>query len=322
MKRFAIGVDLGGTNLRVAAVDDAGRLLEKTARSMRALGGRDAVIRQLCQDARELAARHGSAGTCVGVGVGVPGILYLEKGVLRRSPNLPGWENFAVRDAIASQLGLPVRVDNDANLAALGEKWRGAGRHVASLCLLTLGTGLGGGLILDGKIWHGFLGMAGEIGHIPVVENGAPCGCGSRGCLETEVSATAIVRKAQALLAAGATPALAEEVRRGERGAPLTAELVYRVASAGDRACRELFDSFGKYLGLALAGLVNVLNFPLYVIGGGVSAAWDLFSPAMFSELCARSYVFAEGSTRVARAELGADAGLYGAAALALGSAA
>jgi glucokinase len=318
VRRFAIGVDLGGTNLRVAVVDAGGRLLEKTAHPMRDLGGRDGVIRQICQDARELTAKHTDAGPCAGVGVGIPGILYLESGVLRQSPNLPGWENFAVRDAIASQLNLPVQVDNDANLAALGEKWRGAGRDVASLCLLTLGTGLGGGLILDGKIWHGFLGMAGEVGHIPVVEHGEPCGCGSHGCLETEVSANAIVRKAQTLLAAGSSLALAKEI---QGGMPLTAELVASVAATGDRTCRDLFDSFGRYLGLGLAGLVNVLNLPLYVIGGGVAGAWDLFSPAMFRELHARSYVFAEGSTRVVEAQLGADAGLYGSACLALDSA-
>jgi glucokinase len=319
LKRFAIGVDVGGTNLRVAAVEESGRLLEKVSASVRALAGREEVIEELCRAARALSNKYAAEASLAGVGVGVPGIIYAQTGMLRQSPNLPGWENFRVRDAIASRLGgkaeVSVLLDNDANLAAFGEQWLGAGRDVSSLCLLTLGTGVGGGLIFDGKIWRGFLGMAGEVGHIPVAENGVPCGCGSSGCLETEASATAIVRKAEQLLASGRSAPLAEAQRRDSA---LTAQLVYQVAKNGDVACREIFESFGKYLGLGLAGLVNTLNLPLYVIAGGVVGAWDLFSPAMFAELRRRSYVFAEGSTRVERSLLGGDAGLYGAARLVL----
>ena len=316
MKRFAVGVDLGGTNLRIAAIEESGRLLDKISQRVQMLAGRDAVISELCGSVRSLAEKYRHAGSFVGVGVGVPGILYVETGKLRISPNLPGWEDFAVRDAIAAQLdGASVLVDNDANLAALGEKWRGAGHDTDSLCLLTLGTGVGGGLVLDGKIWRGFLGMAGEVGHIFVADNGVPCGCGSSGCLETEASATAIVRKAKALVESGRSPALA---RASENGGSLTAELVFDVAQAGDAACREIFFSFGRYLGLGIAGLINTLNLPLYVVGGGAADAWELFAPAMFDELRKRSYIFAEGSTRVEKSRLGGDAGLYGAARLAL----
>lgn len=315
MKRFAIGVDLGGTNLRIAAVEESGDLLEKTSIAIRTLAHRDAVMDELCRAVDTLSTRHAARGRFAGVGVGVPGILYLETGTLRQSPNLPGWENFAVRDAIRSRLGVAVVLDNDANAAALGEKWLGAGREVPSLCLLTLGTGVGGGLVLDGKIWRGFLGMAGEVGHIGVVSDGVQCGCGSRGCLETEASATAVVRKAQGLVASGVCPALAAAIRDGS---PLTAQLVFQMAQAGDAACGEIYASFGRYLGMGLAMLVNTLNLPLYLIGGGVADAWPVFAPAMFEELRRRSYVFAEGSTRVERAQLGADAGLYGAACLAL----
>jgi glucokinase len=181
--------------------------------------------------------------------------------------------------------------------------------------LLTLGTGVGGGLVLDDKVWRGFLGMAGEVGHIFVADNGVACGCGSSGCLETECSATAVVRKAEGLLAAKRSAPLAAAVAQG---APLTAHLIYEMAHDGDRHCRELFLSFGRYLGMGLAALVNTLNLPLYTIGGGVAEAWDLFAAAMFEELRVRSYIFAEGSTRVEKAQLGGDAGLYGAARLAL----
>jgi len=318
VKQFAVGVDLGGTNLRIAAVDAAGALLEKVSLPTRAQQSRESVIREMCRAIQVLTAKLGGAGRLAGIGVGVPGILYLETGTLRQSPNLPGWENFPVRQEIETLLGTRVWLDNDANVAALGELWLGAGRGTSSLCMLTLGTGVGGGLVLDGKIWHGFLGFAGELGHMVVAEHGVRCPCGGQGCLETESSATAIVRKAREALAAGRSPGLAKAT---ENGVEVTSELVYQAAQAaqaGDAACRAIFESAGRYLGIALASLVNALNLPLYVIGGGAADAWDLFAPAMFAELRRRSYVFCEGSTRIEKSLLQGDAGLYGAARLAL----
>lgn len=313
MKQFAVAVDLGGTNLRVAAVDETGAMLEKISLSTRAQQSRQTVVREMCQVIQGLSAKLSSAGRLAGIGVGVPGIIYFDTGTLRQSPNLPGWENFPVRREIESLLGVRVWLDNDANVAALGEHWLGAGRDVRSLCMLTLGTGVGGGLVFDGKIWRGFLGMAGELGHMVVAENGVRCPCGGQGCLETESSATAIVRKAQEALAAGRSPALARLV---QQRLAISSESVYQAAAAGDVACREIFGSVGRYLGIALASLVNALNLPLYVIGGGAAEAWDLFAPAMLEELRRRSYVFCEGSTRVEKSVLQGDAGLYGAARL------
>ena len=311
VKRFAISADLGGTNLRVAVVEESGKLLEKVFLPTRVAQGRERVIRDLCAAVREMAEKFQGQGSLAGIGIGIPGIIYLETGTLRQSPNLPGWENYPVRDEIESLLRVRVLLDNDANVAALGEQWLGAGRDVASLCMLTLGTGVGGGLVLDGKIWHGFLGMAGELGHIVVAENGVACPCGGRGCLETEASASAVVRKARDLLAAGKSPALAQAC---QSATVLTAELVYETASAGDAACRAVFESVGRYLGIGLAGLINSLNLPLYVIGGGAAGAWELFAPAMLGALRERSYIFCEGRTRVEKSILEGDAGLYGAA--------
>lgn len=313
--RYAIGVDLGGTSLRVAAVDEAGHVLDRVSLPVRTLAGREAVVETLCEAARSLIAKYQARGALAGVGVGVPGIIYLDTGRLRQSPNLPGWENYPVRDEIEQRLGVRVILDNDANAAALGEKWRGAGRDVDSLCLITLGTGVGGGLICHGRIWHGFLGMAGELGHITVAENGVRCGCGNIGCLETETSATAVARKAKQAMEEGRSPALS---RASEPGQPLTAEAVCRCAEAGDPACREIYESLGRTLGIGVAGLVNALNLPLYVIGGGVAEAWGQFSPALFEELRRRSYVFAEGRTRVEKSPLRGEGGLLGAAYLAL----
>ena len=162
MKRFAIGVDLGGTNLRVAAVNDAGALLDKLTLDTRSREPRESVIREMCEAIQTLREKLAGEGQLAGIGVGVPGIIYRESGTLRQSPNLPGWENFPVRQEIESLLRTRVWLDNDANVAALGEFWLGAGKAHPSLCMVTLGTGVGGGLILDGKIWRGFLGFAGE----------------------------------------------------------------------------------------------------------------------------------------------------------------
>ena len=237
------------------------------------------------------------------------------RGIVFSPPNLPGWENYPVRSEIESLVGSSVFLENDANAAALGEKWLGLGKYVNSLCMLTLGTGVGGGVVLDGKIWHGFLGMAGELGHIVVSENGFKCPCGGHGCLETEASASAVVRKAREVLAEGRSPALA---KASQNVPELTSALVYEIAKAGDPACREIFQSVGKYLGIAMAGLVNALNLPLYVVGGGAANAWDLFAPAMMEEVRVRSLVFREASTRIEKSVLKGDAGLCGAAYLPL----
>jgi len=315
MERFAIGADLGGTNLRAAAVDESGKIIEKVSLATRREQGREAVIRELSEAIKGISQKLAGPRVLAGIGIGVPGIIYLQTGMLRESPNLPGWENYPVRSEIESLVGSSVFLENDANAAALGEKWLGLGKYVNSLCMITLGTGVGGGVVLDGKIWHGVLGMAGELGHIVVAENGVACPCGGWGCLETEASASAIVRRAKDLLSAGRSPALAKAM---EEKRELTSELVYEIAKAGDASCREIFQSVGRYLGIAIAGLVNALNLSLYVVGGGAAGAWDLFSPSMMEEVRARSFIFREASTRIERSVLKGDAGLCGAAYLPL----
>ena len=319
---FAIGVDLGGTNLRIAAVDPRGKLLEKVTTDTGVARPRDKVIAEMCRAIQELSAKRTRAdGKLAGVGVGVPGIIDLRSGTLRESPNLPGWHDYPVRQEIERRLGTRVLLENDANAAALGEKWLGAGRNVDDLCMLTLGTGVGGGIVLGGRIWHGMTGMAGELGHIAVEPDGPACGCGSRGCLEQFASAKAIERMAQTAATGGSAPALARVAAK--RG--LTSETVCQLAEAGDSAAQEIFSRAGRALGIVLAGLINTFNLPMYVIGGGVAAAWEEFSPAMLEEVRRRSFVYeatslhpAGGKTVIARAKLGNDAGLFGAARLAL----
>ena len=183
MNAFAIGVDLGGTNLRIAAVDENGKIIEKITTGTEVARGRDNVIFEMCTAIQELSTKfRTSAGHLCGIGIGVPGIIEMTSGMLRQSPNLPGWEDYPVREEIEQRLGTKVFLENDANSAALGEKWLGAAATVDDMCMLTLGTGVGGGVVLQGRIWHGMTGMAGELGHITVEPGGVPCGCGGQGC--------------------------------------------------------------------------------------------------------------------------------------------
>jgi glucokinase len=203
-----------------------------------------------------------------------------------------------VRDELQGHLGTPIVLENDANAAALGEMWMGAGRDVRDLVLITLGTGVGGGIVVGGKILHGYRGMAGEIGHMTIYPDGNPCGCGNCGCLEKHASATAIAAMGRMLLL----------------GRDVTAAKVHQLATAGNADAMLVFESMGKALGIAIANLINIFNFPLYLISGGPLPAWDFFAPAMFFEIGKRSYTYKHSSARIEKALLGADAGLFGAA--------
>lgn len=313
MRSFAIGVDLGGTNLRIAAVEDSGRLLQSLSTATEVALGRDFVIAEMAVAIRDLARQFSSTHKLLGIGVGIPGIIDLATGTLHSAANLPGWSNYPVRSELENRLGVPVLLENDANCAALGEKWIGAGREVNDLCMITLGTGVGGGFVIDGKPWHGLIGMAGEIGHMTVFPEGSICGCGNYGCLEQYASATAIRRMASEAVADGQAPGLAKCM---ESDPAFSARTVFQCALNGDATALQIFSRAGHALGIALASLINALNFPLYVVGGGMSKAWEVFSPALFSELRRRSIVFRAGekSTVVVPARLGGDAGLLGAA--------
>ncbi len=337
MPSFAIGVDLGGTNLRIAAVDEQGTLLEKVTTGTQVARGRDYVIQEMCDTIREVSAKFSRSGRMIGAGIGVPGIIDKRTGMLRESPNLPGWDNYPVRNEIEQRLNSTVVLENDANAAAMGEAWLGAARGMDSMCMITLGTGVGGGIVLDGKIWHGMTGMAGEVGHITIDPAGPRCNCGNTGCVEQFASASAVMRMAREAIANGRAPELARAANAHD--VEFSAKLVYTLAIQGDQPARDIFNRVGWALGILIAGLVNALNLHMYVIGGGVSAAWAMFSPAMFEEVRKRSMVYAATApvervtppagasaevttapmgqpTTITRALLGSDAGLYGAARL------
>ena len=217
MPNFSIGVDLGGTNLRIAAVNQQGDLMEKVTLGTRVGLGKDHVIHEMCDAIRLLAAKYRDGAALQGIGIGVPGIIDMKTGMLRESPNLPGWAESPVQAQIEGLLGTRVILENDANVAALGEKWLGAARDVDDMAMLTLGTGVGGGIVIQGRIWHGMTGMAGEFGHMTVEPEGPPCGCGNRGCLEQYASATAVVRMAKEAIASGRAPGLAKAANTDRR---------------------------------------------------------------------------------------------------------
>ena len=328
MANFTIGVDLGGTNLRAAAVDEHGQLLEKITLGTQVSLGRDRVIHDMCDAIQQLAQKHTASSKLLGIGVGVPGIIDMETGMVREAVNLPGWVGFPVHAEIEKRLRAPVVLENDGRAATLGEKWSGAARDVDDMAMLTLGTGVGGGLVLGGKLWYGRNGMAGEFGHCTVEPDGCPCPCGNRGCLEQYASATAIVRMAREAIAAGGTGALEAAAKEGD----FSSRTIYDLAMQGNEQAIAVFGKVGRALGIVLASLVNGLNLPMYVIGGGAASAWDAFAPSMFEKLRVRSLVYAANApvqteiadaeaiqgrkTIITRALLGSDAGLYGAARL------
>jgi len=330
MTTFAIGVDLGGTNLRIAAVDSSGKTLEKITTSTEVARGRDQVIDEMCAAIQQIVVQQRGAGELAGIGIGVPGIIEMQTGMLHESPNLPGWHNYPVRDEIERRLQTAVVLENDANAAALGEKWLGAAAGVDDMCMFTLGTGVGGGLVLQGKIWHGMTGMAGELGHINVEPEGHPCNCGSRGCLEQYASATAVKRLAQEAIASGTAPHMANALKQDVE---FTSKKIFDLAMQGDAQAKGIFERVGKALGTVIADMVNIFNFPMYVVGGGVASAWDAFAPSMLETIGRNSFVYrntapyvnaaagdAGGAsvhgTIITRALLGSDAGLIGAARL------
>ncbi len=301
MADYSIGVDLGGTNLRAAAISSEGKMLNKVAGLTNFAEGREAVLDDIVVAIESMREKHGPG--LAGIGVGVPGFIRIKEGYLTGSNNLPYLENFPVRDAIAKRLGTPVILENDANAAALGEKWIGAGRDVEDLVLLTLGTGIGGGIIEGGRIVRGHLGMAGEFGHVTVIPEGNPCGCGNRGCLEKHASATAVTAMARLM----------------QLGEDLSSKQVADLAAKDDvvgQKARAIWQTVGESLGAALAMLVNTFNFPLYLLSGGMLPAWDLFAPHMLRVVEERSFTYrtTKTETRIAQATLGNEAGLYGAA--------
>jgi glucokinase len=313
--KVAIGVDLGGTNVRLGAVSEKGDIISSSRMFTDVGKGPASVIGRIVTAVKSLMRKSSGPGRGVlGVGIGVPGIISLPEGIVRFSPNLPGWNDIQLRDKMEKALGLPVVVENDANAYALGEHRFGAGIGTGSMLCITLGTGVGGGIIIDGLLVRGSDGMAGEVGHMTVRPNGILCNCGNRGCLERYASATAIVERTVSAMRRGATSSLVPKYSR--RPELLTALTVYDAAMAGDALSARIYRDAGRSLGIVSAGLINLLNMDRIVVGGGMAGAWEIISGPMRAEATKRAFDIPAARCGIVQGLLGDDAGVLGAAGL------
>jgi glucokinase len=310
---YVLAGDVGGTNLRIAAVSESGSVLRQVTGATPKTGTSADVIdlmarlAQSCIDADDTGLRP------LSFGLALAALINFREGTVLSSPNLPQLNDLALSEVLSERLQVNVVLENDATAAAVGEYWLGSSKHSENSVFVTLGTGVGGGLILDGRVYRGIDGTAGEIGHICVEPDGHACGCGSRGCVEQYASATAVVRIVREILANGGVSSLAGKTTFSSKD-------VYDAAASGDIVSREVFKTMGRYLGIALSDLVDVLNPELIVIGGGAAGAWDLFIDHVRSEIDARAFRHPAARVKLARASLGESAGFLGAARAALDS--
>jgi glucokinase len=315
-----LGIDLGGTHLRAVLVTPGGEVLDRAKEVVRSRDDNEGVLDQIVEIIQRFQAFVSGHRELRTVGIGAPGFLYRDRGVIAASPHFPQWRDFPLRELLEARTGLTVVLENDANAAAWGEKWLGAGQDLQTFVLLTLGTGVGGGIVLEDRLWRGQDGMAGEVGHLTVYPDGPPCDCGSSGCLEVYASATGMVRRAILALEGGRESMLTEQSEGNFY--KITAEGVYLAARDGDGLAREILREAGQALGIAISGVLRLFNPQAVLLGGGVSAAWDLLEEAVQKEVLRRVHPEALAlRTSILRGLLGEEAGVLGAAKLAMDAA-
>lgn len=313
MNEIYLGIDLGGTDTKFGVVDSQGRIIRSAKNPTNAEQGPDKVMETIATHARDLIASVGQPVKAVGMGC--PGPLSSTLGIVFETPNLPGWNNYPVQKTLEEKLQLPVALSNDANAAAYGEWWVGAGRDVKTMILFTLGTGVGGGLVLDGELYTGPDDTAGELGHIIINFDGPECGCGNHGCIEAYASATAIRRDVKRALATGTKTAI--EIPDGAED-DFGTRIVYDAAVRGDAFAIDLFDRVGYYLGIAAANVINTFNPQMIAYGGALSNAGDFIFKSLKATAKANSFERPAETCQIVHATLGNDAGIIGAAGLAM----
>jgi glucokinase len=315
--RSFIGVDLGGTNLRAAVVTEAGDVVGRSRAGTRAGEGADAVLGRMAECAREAARAAGlSLDNISACCVGSPGPLDAAAGVVIFAPNLPGWENVPVAEEMTRRLGVTTFLENDANSAGFGEWWLGAGRGSSEMLIYTLGTGVGGCVIVRGRLHRGLDQMAGHLGHAILVPDGRPCKCGARGCVERYCSATAVADEAREAREAGGR---GEDTGLGHLNPDeITAKAVFEAARAGSAYAKELLERTGRYLGIAIATAVNIIDPQVVVIAGGMVAAGEMILGPCREAVRELALKPADERVKIVPAELAGDAGIVGAAGLAM----
>ena len=316
-RRLAIGIDIGGTKVAGGVVDESGTITHRTRRDTPHRSTSPSVVENTIVESVEELLRQVDPDDVVAVGIGAAGFVAEDRATVVFAPHL-SWRNEPLREALSQRIELPITVDNDANAAAWAEACFGAARGESHVVVITLGTGIGGALIIDGDVQRGRHGIAGEFGHMQIMPAGIRCECGNRGCWEQYASGNALVREARAMIEAG-SPVVADLlVRLGGDANALTGPFITEAAREGDPTARELLADIGEWLGIGLANLAAAFDPGLFVIGGGVSAADEmLIGPAREAfrrQLPGRGY---RPEARIVRAVLGSDAGLIGAAELA-----
>ena len=313
--KLAIGIDFGGTFIKMGLVDGQGRIRRRLSLDVRKGLSQAKLFETICHaidSLREISRRQRQR--LLGVGMGLPGLIDVEKGFVHFLTNVPGWEGLPLARQMRRRLGLSVFIDNDVNLMTLGEATYGAAKGFQQIICLTLGTGVGGGLVVNGKLYRGASLSAGEIGHMPVSREGPPCPCGGHGCLERYVGNEAIVKAVKRRLRGG-EPSLIPKLLNGNLRR-MTPETVHQAAKRGDRLSRCVWEEVGGWVGMALAGLVNTFNPERIVIGGGVANAGAFLLNPIRRTIRERALDWPAKQVRVVRARLGNDAGIIGAATL------
>jgi glucokinase len=314
-KGYTLGIDLGGTNIKGGVCDADNALIVRHSIPTEAHAGFDHVFERLVQFVDQAIAKAQLDRDQVSyIGIGAPGPMSHSQGMIYHAPNLPGWENVPLRDRLAEATGLPVTLENDANAAAFGEFARGAGQDVSSIVMLTLGTGVGGGVILDGKLWRGTFDNAGEIGHTIIVPRGRPCPCGQTGCFERYASANAVGERLVEAIESGEASALAQRLESDER---INSQHVLEAAQAGDALAKRIWDETCFYLAVACVNLQHTLNPQRIVLAGGLINAGAALLDSTTKHFEALSWKIAQDHPEIVFATLGTDAGTIGAAALA-----
>ena len=311
MKAYAVGIDLGGTNIKGGLIRRDATIAVKQSVPTEAAGGVEHVIERLAGLVEALLSEAGvDKDETVGVCVGSPGPLNSRTGVIYEAPNL-NWTDVPLGERLERRLGLPVFVENDANVAALGETWAGAARDSRCTVLLTLGTGIGGGIVINGEMWRGVTDVGGELGHMCIDLNGPACSCGGRGCIESYASAPAVVRRMQAAIESGRDSTLKAAFASGEA---VDAERIHQAAEAGDALAREIIEETGRLLGVAVANCVNIFNPDHVILHGGLVNAGAMLLGPLVAEMKRRCFASAQAGLAVLPSALKGSAGIVGAA--------
>ena len=311
-----IGIDVGGTNVKIALVDDNGKIIYSNSVPTYAKMGYEYTVNNIKQAIRDLMKETNTTTSDIeGIGFDFPGQVDCKTGVVKLAPNIPGWVNVPIARMIEDEFHIPTRIDNDVRCAALGELKFGAGRGCENFICITVGTGIGSGIVINGKVVRGATNAAGELGHIKLQMNGGPiCGCGDTGCLEAFASGPAIVAMAQDYIKGGKSTKFREMA--AAEGGEITPYMVAKAAEEGDPVAKRIFEIVGEYIGIGLTSVINLLNPERVIIGGGVAESGELLLAPIRKTIKERAMVVAGNAVEIVPAQLGNSAGVIGASML------